>query len=97
MGGGEGSTARELLRYKAVEKVVMCDIDEVKILLHLCNICLYIVILTVLISSILRCVGFSYPPKVHLASFPGKITHFLARESEIFMLSCCSSIHDTVM
>lgn len=38
MGGGEGSTARELLRYKAVEKVVMCDIDEVKpsiyIILH---------------------------------------------------------------
>ncbi|PON80106.1 Polyamine biosynthesis domain containing protein [Parasponia andersonii] len=28
MGGGEGSTARELLRHKAVEKVVMCDIDE---------------------------------------------------------------------
>lgn len=30
MGGGEGSTARELLRHKAVDKVVMCDIDEVK-------------------------------------------------------------------
>jgi spermidine synthase len=29
MGGGEGSTARELLRHKTVEKVVMCDIDEV--------------------------------------------------------------------
>ncbi|KAF3457155.1 hypothetical protein FNV43_RR01812 [Rhamnella rubrinervis] len=28
MGGGEGSTARELLRYKTVDKVVMCDIDE---------------------------------------------------------------------
>ncbi|KAJ4832650.1 amp-CoA ligase [Turnera subulata] len=28
MGGGEGSTAREILRHKAVEKVVMCDIDE---------------------------------------------------------------------
>ncbi|EXC17578.1 Thermospermine synthase ACAULIS5 [Morus notabilis] len=28
MGGGEGSTARELLRHKAVDKVVMCDIDE---------------------------------------------------------------------
>uniref|UniRef100_A0A2P2LBI9 thermospermine synthase n=1 Tax=Rhizophora mucronata TaxID=61149 RepID=A0A2P2LBI9_RHIMU len=28
MGGGEGSTAREVLRHKAVEKVVMCDIDE---------------------------------------------------------------------
>ncbi|KAI7726003.1 hypothetical protein M8C21_020678 [Ambrosia artemisiifolia] len=28
MGGGEGSTARELLRHKTVEKVVMCDIDE---------------------------------------------------------------------
>jgi len=29
MGGGEGSTAREILRHKAVEKVSMCDIDEV--------------------------------------------------------------------
>ena len=29
MGGGEGSTAREILRHKTVEKVVMCDIDEV--------------------------------------------------------------------
>ncbi|KAM7485552.1 hypothetical protein LguiA_001561 [Lonicera macranthoides] len=28
MGGGEGSTARELLRHNTVEKVVMCDIDE---------------------------------------------------------------------
>ncbi|PWA73253.1 polyamine aminopropyltransferase [Artemisia annua] len=28
MGGGEGSTARELLRHKSVTKVVMCDIDE---------------------------------------------------------------------
>lgn len=30
MGGGEGSTARELLRHITVEKIVMCDIDEVK-------------------------------------------------------------------
>lgn len=28
MGGGEGSTAREALRHRSVEKVVMCDIDE---------------------------------------------------------------------
>ncbi|KAK3042136.1 hypothetical protein RJ639_001256 [Escallonia herrerae] len=28
MGGGEGSTARELLSHRTVEKVVMCDIDE---------------------------------------------------------------------
>ncbi|GMH29260.1 hypothetical protein Nepgr_031103 [Nepenthes gracilis] len=28
MGGGEGSTAREILRHKTVEKVVMCDIDK---------------------------------------------------------------------
>ncbi|GFZ22032.1 S-adenosyl-L-methionine-dependent methyltransferases superfamily protein [Actinidia rufa] len=28
MGGGEGSTARELLRHNTVVKVVMCDIDE---------------------------------------------------------------------
>jgi len=29
MGGGEGSTAREILKHRSVEKVVMCDIDEV--------------------------------------------------------------------
>lgn len=29
MGGGEGSTAREILRHETVEKVIMCDIDEV--------------------------------------------------------------------
>jgi len=28
MGGGEGSTAREALRHRSVEQVVMCDIDE---------------------------------------------------------------------
>jgi len=28
MGGGEGSTAREILRHNTVEKVIMCDIDE---------------------------------------------------------------------
>ncbi|GLT25621.1 hypothetical protein SLA2020_007410 [Shorea laevis] len=28
MGGGEGSAAREALRHKSIEKVVMCDIDE---------------------------------------------------------------------
>ncbi|XP_057546425.1 thermospermine synthase ACAULIS5-like [Amaranthus tricolor] len=28
MGGGEGSTAREILRHKTVDKVVMCDIDK---------------------------------------------------------------------
>ncbi|XP_022738768.1 thermospermine synthase ACAULIS5-like isoform X1 [Durio zibethinus] len=28
MGGGEGSTAREILRHKNVEKLVMCDIDK---------------------------------------------------------------------
>ncbi|KAH9605613.1 hypothetical protein KSS87_018748 [Heliosperma pusillum] len=28
MGGGEGSTAREILRHKTVDKVIMCDIDE---------------------------------------------------------------------
>ncbi|XP_020269777.1 uncharacterized protein LOC109845005 [Asparagus officinalis] len=30
MGGGEGSTAREILRHNTVEKVVMHDIDEIK-------------------------------------------------------------------
>ncbi|KAF2287070.1 hypothetical protein GH714_037340 [Hevea brasiliensis] len=28
MGGGEGSAAREALKHKSVEKVVMCDIDQ---------------------------------------------------------------------
>ncbi|XLU71695.1 hypothetical protein S245_030748, partial [Arachis hypogaea] len=28
MGGGEGSTARELLRHNTIDKVIMCDIDE---------------------------------------------------------------------
>ncbi|KAI3514997.1 hypothetical protein L1887_13745 [Cichorium endivia] len=28
MGGGEGSTAREALKHKSIEKVVMCDIDQ---------------------------------------------------------------------
>ncbi|GJM98676.1 hypothetical protein PR202_ga15705 [Eleusine coracana subsp. coracana] len=28
MGGGEGSAAREVLRHKTVQRVVMCDIDE---------------------------------------------------------------------
>ncbi|XP_058108560.1 thermospermine synthase ACAULIS5 [Magnolia sinica] len=28
MGGGEGSAAREILRHKSIEKVVMCDIDQ---------------------------------------------------------------------
>ena len=36
MGGGEGSTARELLRHKTVENVAMCDIDEVNF--HVLNI-----------------------------------------------------------
>ena len=29
MGGGEGSTAREVLKHKHIEKVIMCDIDKV--------------------------------------------------------------------
>ena len=37
MGGGEGSTAREILRHWSVEKVIMCDIDEVNI----CNFRLF--------------------------------------------------------
>lgn len=28
-GGGEGATAREVLRHKTVESVIMVDIDEV--------------------------------------------------------------------
>lgn len=29
MGGGEGSTAREALKHKDLQKVIMCDIDRV--------------------------------------------------------------------
>lgn len=29
MGGGEGSAAREALRHRSIDKVVMCDIDQV--------------------------------------------------------------------
>lgn len=29
MGGGEGSSAREALKHKSMEKVAMCDIDQV--------------------------------------------------------------------
>jgi len=29
MGGGEGSAAREALKHKSMDKVVMCDIDKV--------------------------------------------------------------------
>ncbi|MCI22722.1 thermospermine synthase ACAULIS5-like, partial [Trifolium medium] len=28
MGGGEGSAARESLKHKSIEKVIMCDIDQ---------------------------------------------------------------------
>ena len=30
LAGGEGATAREVLKWKSVEKVVMVDIDEVR-------------------------------------------------------------------
>lgn len=38
MGGGEGSTAREALRHKSIEKVVMCDIDQVYIYNYLVSL-----------------------------------------------------------
>jgi len=44
MGGGEGSTARELLRHRTIDKVVMCDIDEVKSLWYKSSSSLYIYI-----------------------------------------------------
>lgn len=39
MGGGEGSAVREALKHKSIEKVVMCDIDEVSILNTTCVTC----------------------------------------------------------
>lgn len=35
MGGGEGSAAREALKHKSIEKVVMCDIDQVLFIYYL--------------------------------------------------------------
>jgi len=29
MGGGEGSAAREALKHRSMDRVVMCDIDKV--------------------------------------------------------------------
>lgn len=29
MGGGEGSAAREALKHKSMDRIVMCDIDQV--------------------------------------------------------------------
>jgi spermidine synthase len=34
MGGGEGSAAREVLRHNTVERVVMCDIDKVCLIIQ---------------------------------------------------------------
>lgn len=34
MGGGEGSTAREVLRHKSVEKCTMVDIDQGMLIAH---------------------------------------------------------------
>lgn len=50
MGGGEGSTAREILRHRTVERVVMCDIDQVIFLVAVCtrqDICMYLLMLCV--------------------------------------------------
>lgn len=33
MGGGEGSAVREAIKHKLIEKMIMCDIDEVNLLL----------------------------------------------------------------
>lgn len=35
IGGGDGGVVREVLKHESVEKVVLCDIDEVHHLLHL--------------------------------------------------------------
>lgn len=35
MGGGEGSAAREALRHRSIDKVVMCDIDQVYIYIYI--------------------------------------------------------------
>ena len=42
MGGGEGSAAREALRHKSIEEVVMCDIDQVTWLISFSEYCHFI-------------------------------------------------------
>ena len=37
MGGGEGSAAREALKHRSIDKVVMCDIDQVYLLIDRSN------------------------------------------------------------
>jgi spermidine synthase len=34
IGGGDGGVVREVLKHESVEKVVLCDIDEVHLLTH---------------------------------------------------------------
>lgn len=34
IGGGDGGVVREVLKHESVEKVVLCDIDEVHLVTH---------------------------------------------------------------
>ena len=34
IGGGDGGVVREVLKHESVEKVVLCDIDEVRLIAH---------------------------------------------------------------
>ena len=60
MGGGEGSAAREALRHNSIEKVVMCDIDQVISIVHSPRGSIFIVVhtdplsLALIVNFILR-------------------------------------------
>ena len=56
MGGGEGSAAREALRHKSIEEVVMCDIDQVTWLISL-HIATYVIWMTPSDNSMLLIAG----------------------------------------
>lgn len=34
IGGGDGGVVREVIKHESVEKVVLCDIDEVRLITH---------------------------------------------------------------
>lgn len=58
MGGGEGSTAREVLKHKDLEKVIMCDIDKVWTMLLAWSVGLWCCSYLIIFSSFCRWLSF---------------------------------------
>ena len=73
-GGGEGATAREALKHRSVEEVVMVDIDKVKAQLMFLSFSLFLCCQRAHISA-----GYSYSctvsPFVHLFLGPPSMYH----------------------